>query len=54
MDRRISRARSYLRSNNSGLSEIALSSGFSSHAHMTSVFQNRLGITPSVLRGRIQ
>jgi AraC family transcriptional regulator len=49
-DRRISRARLLLRRAPLGLAEIATASGFSSHAHMTSQFRRRLGISPSRLR----
>ncbi|MEM6437035.1 MAG: AraC family transcriptional regulator [Cyanobacteria bacterium P01_D01_bin.115] len=53
LDRRLYRARSLLRCKNLGLSAIALTSGFSSHAHMTSVFRDRLGVTPSEIRREI-
>jgi AraC family transcriptional regulator len=51
IDRRISRARALLRSAPSDLSRIAYACGFSSHAHMTSAFRARLGVTPARLRG---
>jgi AraC family transcriptional regulator len=51
IDRRISRARALLRSAPSDLSRIAYACGFSSHAHMTSAFRVRLGVTPARLRG---
>jgi AraC family transcriptional regulator len=51
IDRRISRARALLRSAPSDLSQIAYACGFSSHAHMTSAFRARLGVTPARLRG---
>lgn len=50
IDRRISRARALLCSSELGLSAVALSSGFASHAHMTVMFRSRLGVTPSDLR----
>ena len=50
IDRRISRARVLLESSELGLSAVALASGFASHAHMTALFQCRLGTTPSELR----
>ena len=50
IDRRISRARALMQSSGLGLSAIAQASGFASHAHMTAVFQSRLGIAPSELR----
>jgi len=51
IDRRIARARSLLENNGKDLSTIAQASGFTSHAHMTATFRNRLGVTPSQLRG---
>ena len=51
IDRRISRARTLVRSAPSDLSRIAYACGFSSHAHMTSAFRARLGVTPATLRG---
>jgi AraC family transcriptional regulator len=50
VDRRISRARLLLRRAHLGLADIAAASGFASHAHMTSQFTRRLGISPSRLR----
>lgn len=50
VDCRISRARALLRSTQLDLTGIAHASGFSSHAHMTVAFRDRLGVTPSVLR----
>jgi AraC family transcriptional regulator len=50
IDRRVALARSLLRTSDHDLREIALAAGFSSHAHMTAVFTNRLGIAPSHLR----
>ena len=53
MERRIARAR-YLMSQTDrrtgDLSAIAAESGFSSHAHMTTVFGRVLGVTPTALR----
>jgi AraC family transcriptional regulator len=54
IDRRLSKARILLRTTRHDLREIALATGFSSHAHMASVFRERLGIAPSDLRHRIQ
>jgi AraC family transcriptional regulator len=51
IDRRLSRARTLLRHTALDLGAIALSSGFSSHAHMSATFRKRLGATPSELRG---
>ncbi len=50
VDRRVARARTLLRSTDFELSAIAHASGFSSHAHMTSTFRNRLGVNPAELR----
>jgi AraC family transcriptional regulator len=51
VDRRVARARRLLQNSTQGLAAIAAASGFSSHAHMTTQFRRRLGITPSRLRG---
>lgn len=53
IDRRISRARTLLQIDALELSSIALASGFTSHAHMTTTFRSRLGVTPSHLRRQI-
>jgi AraC family transcriptional regulator len=50
IDRRVSRARVLLQSTPLDLSAIAHASGFASHAHMSTTFRNRLGVTPSALR----
>jgi AraC family transcriptional regulator len=50
IDRRLSRARTLLRHAALDLGAIALSSGFSSHAHMSATFRKRLGVAPSELR----
>jgi AraC family transcriptional regulator len=50
VDRRIARARILLFGTQRDLAAIACASGFSSHAHMTATFRDRLGINPSVLR----
>jgi AraC family transcriptional regulator len=52
IDRRVARARWLLQSNVRDLAAVAQAAGFSSHAHMTSVFRARLGTTPSKIRGR--
>ena len=49
-DCRLSRARELVVRTDGPLADIALRCGFSSHAHMTSVFRSRLGITPQKLR----
>jgi len=50
IDRRVSRARALLQNATLDLSAIAHASGFASHAHMTTTFRKRLGVTPSELR----
>ena len=52
VDRRISRARTLVESTDLELTAIAHASGFASHAHMTTTFRNRLGISPGELRRR--
>jgi AraC family transcriptional regulator len=53
VDCRISRARRLLVGTELDLTTIALASGFASHAHMTTTFRSRLGISPGALRRRI-
>ena len=50
LERRVARARQQVFQTQTALTEIALDCGFSSHAHMSSAFQQRLGISPSRLR----
>lgn len=50
IDRRIARARALLVAQHRDLAAIAAASGFSSHAHMTALFRERLGVTPSEMR----
>jgi AraC family transcriptional regulator len=50
IDRRLSRARLLLQTSDGDLANIALTCGFSSHAHMTALFRRRLGIVPQDLR----
>ncbi len=50
IERRVARARLLLKTGISDLSAVALASGFASHAHMTSTFRNRLGVTPGHFR----
>jgi|SRR6185503_12302501 AraC family transcriptional regulator len=52
VDRRISRARTLVESTDLDLTAISHTSGFASHAHMTTTFRNRLGISPGELRRR--
>jgi AraC family transcriptional regulator len=54
IDRRIARARSLLASPHLDLAAIALACGFSSHAHMTALFRDRLGVSPSEMRRAIR
>ncbi len=50
IDRRLARARRMIASLDMRLDEIALASGFLSHAHMSATFRNRFGFAPSQLR----
>ncbi|ASY66700.1 Transcriptional regulator, AraC family (plasmid) [Sinorhizobium sojae CCBAU 05684] len=50
LDRRLARARALLASGIKDLCAIALATGFSSHAHLTTAFRQRLGISPSAYR----
>ncbi|MCF1503800.1 AraC family transcriptional regulator [Afifella sp. H1R] len=50
IDRRIRHARDLLLKGDAPLAAIALASGFSSHAHMTAQFSQRLGMCPSKFR----
>jgi AraC family transcriptional regulator len=50
VDRRISRARMLLARTKLDCTAIAYASGFASHAHMTTTFRHRLGISPGALR----
>lgn len=52
IDRRLARARALLRDSTAGLTQIALACGFSSHAHMTTAFRQRLGVSPGEMRRR--
>ena len=50
IDRRLAHARVLLRTSAHNLGDVALTVGFSSHAHMTAAFTHRLGVTPGRLR----
>ncbi len=50
IDRRVNKARALMRETRVGLSDIALACGFSSQAHMATVFRQRLGVSPGQLR----
>jgi AraC family transcriptional regulator len=52
IDRRVARARDLLSASDMTLAAIAHAAGFASHAHMTSMFRERLGVTPSHIRRR--
>ena len=52
LDRRIARARHLLLNSHAGLADIAQNCGFASHAHLSAAFRQRLGVTPSQLRGQ--
>ncbi|KZL26161.1 helix-turn-helix domain-containing protein [Pseudovibrio sp. Ad37] len=47
VERRVARARKLLGAPHSTLSQVAYACGFSSHAHMSSTFKKRLGVTPT-------
>ncbi|MES0861967.1 AraC family transcriptional regulator [Ruegeria sp. SCPT10] len=50
LDRRIARATNLLVSQSDSLADIAYACGFSSQAHMTTVFGKKLGVTPGQYR----
>lgn len=50
IDRRLAKARALLRDSAASLSQIALTCGFNSQAHMATAFRQRLGVTPVQLR----
>jgi AraC family transcriptional regulator len=50
IDRRLARARTLLRDTTLRLADIAQTCGFSSQAHMTATFTQRLGISPGAFR----
>lgn len=50
LDRKIARARALIAAGAEDLSAVALAAGFSSHAHFTTVFRQKLGVSPSQLR----
>ena len=52
IDRRLAKARALLRDSSASLAEIALTCGFNSQAHMTTLFRQRLGASPGQLRSR--
>ena len=50
LDLRLSRAQDYLKKKDASIVDIAVACGFSSQSHMTSVFRQRLEITPGEYR----
>jgi AraC family transcriptional regulator len=50
IDRRLAKARALMRDSSASLSDIALTCGFNSQAHMTTAFRQRLGVSPAQLR----
>ncbi|ROM87543.1 AraC family transcriptional regulator [Pseudomonas brassicacearum] len=51
IDRRLAKARTLMTDTSARLTEIALACGFNSQAHMTTLFRQRLGVSPAQLRG---
>src|SRR5262249_813844 len=49
---RLRRSLEILGEGHANITELALSLGFSSHAHFTSAFSRAFGMTPSAVRGR--
>jgi len=50
VSRRLSRAQKLLRNTNVPVTTVALDCGFSSHAHLTSAFTSRFGVSPTIYR----
>ncbi len=50
IQRRLARAKSYLRNSDQTIADIAYDVGFSSQAHMTDVFRKKVGTTPAKFR----
>lgn len=50
IDRRLAKARALMRDSSASLSDIALTCGFNSQAHMTTAFRQRLGVSPAQFR----
>jgi len=51
IDRRLAKARALMRDSTARLTDIAHTCGFNSQAHMTTLFKQRLGVSPAQLRG---
>ena len=52
LDLRLSRAQNYLREGDASIIDVAVCCGFSSQSHMTSLFRERLEMTPAEFRRR--
>lgn len=52
VQRRVQRARELIEGSDLPLADVALQTGFSSQAHMTDAFRQRLGVSPARLRRR--
>ena len=50
LDRRLARARALLATTDVALADVALATGFASHAHLTATMRRRVGVVPSRLR----
>ena len=50
LDRRLARARALLAGTDASVAEIALATGFATHAHLTATMRRRVGVVPSRLR----
>ena len=50
LDRRLARARALLAATDASLADVALATGFASHAHLTATMRRRVGVVPSRLR----
>ncbi|SCX92939.1 helix-turn-helix transcriptional regulator [Pseudomonas sp. NFACC37-1] len=51
IDRRLAKARALMHDSTARLTDIAHACGFNSQAHMTTLFKQRLGVSPAQLRG---
>lgn len=54
LDRRLTAARQLLTQSRQGITEIALELGFNSHAHFSTAFKHRLGMTPRKFRQSVR
>lgn len=53
-EQRLARVRALIRAGERDLSAVAYAAGFSSHAHMTAAFRQRLGLTPRGFRAALR